>query len=77
MAWFTDRDRSNFNYLFLFLPPPSKLEYLRNKSSNLHSVFVMITGFNDNGNIMLVVDLVVVFVVNFAMNKMVSRVMNK
>ncbi len=40
-------------------------------------LFVVITGFNNNDNMMLVVDLVVVFVVNFAMNKMVFRVMNE
>ena len=34
----------------------------------------MITGFSDNDNMMLVVELVVVFVVNFAMNKMRFRV---
>ncbi len=34
----------------------------------------MITGFNDNDSMMLVVELVVVFVVNFAMNKMRFRV---
>ena len=39
--------------------------------------FVVITGFNDNDNMMLVVYLVVVFMVNFAMNKMVFRVMNE
>ena len=39
--------------------------------------FVLITGFIDNDNMMLVVDLVVVFVVNFAINKMVFRVMNE
>ncbi len=39
--------------------------------------FVVITGFYDNDNMMLVVELVVVFVVNFAMNKIVFRVMNK
>ncbi len=38
------------------------------------SFFVVITGFNDNDNMMLVVDSVVVFVVNFAMNKMRFRV---
>ncbi len=37
-------------------------------------LFVVITGCNDNT--MLVVELVVVYVVNFAMNKMVFRVMN-
>ena len=37
----------------------------------------MITGCNDNDNMMLVVELVVVFMVNFAMNKMVFRGMNK
>ena len=35
---------------------------------------MVITGFNDNDNMMLVVNLVVVFVVNFAMNKMRFRV---
>ncbi len=50
--------------------------YLMNESFNLHSIFfVVITGFNDNDNIMLVVNLVVVFMVNFAMNNMVFRVM--
>ena len=45
---------------------------------NLHSVFfVVITGCNDNDIMMLVVELVVVFVVNYAMNKMVFRVMNE
>ena len=39
--------------------------------------FVVITGFNDNDNMMLVVELVVVFMVNFSMNKMVFRVMNE
>ena len=39
--------------------------------------FVLITGFNDNDNMMLVVDLVVVFVVNFALNKMRFRVMKE
>ena len=39
--------------------------------------FVVITGCNDNDNMMLVVELVVVFMVNFAMNKMVFRGMNK
>ena len=39
--------------------------------------FVVITEFNDNDNMMLVIDLVVVFMVNFAMNKMVFRVMNE
>ena len=39
--------------------------------------FVVITGFNDNDNMMLVVELVVVVAVNFAMNKMVFRVMNE
>ncbi len=34
----------------------------------------MITGFNDNDNMMLLVNLVVVFVVNFVMNKMRFRV---
>ena len=38
---------------------------------------VVITGFNDNDNMMLVIELVVVFVVNFAMNKMVFRVRNE
>ena len=37
----------------------------------------MITGCNDNANMMLVVELVVVFMVNFAMNKMVFKVMNE
>ena len=36
--------------------------------------FVVITGFNDNDNMMLVVNLVVVFVVNFAMTKVAFRV---
>ena len=36
--------------------------------------FVVITGFNDNDNMMIVVNLVVVFVVNFSMNKMRFRV---
>ena len=35
---------------------------------------VVITGFNDNDNMMLVVEMVVVFVVNFAMSKMRFRV---
>ena len=35
---------------------------------------MVITGFNDNDKMMLVVELVVVFVVNFAMNKMRFRV---
>ena len=39
--------------------------------------FVVITGFNDNDNMLLVVELVVVFVVNFAMNKMRFRVMKE
>ena len=39
--------------------------------------FVVITWFNDNGNMILVVELVVVFVVNFAMNKMRFRVMKE
>ena len=39
--------------------------------------FVVITGCNDNDNMMLVVKFVVVFMVNFAMNKMVFRVMNE
>jgi hypothetical protein len=38
---------------------------------------VVITGCNDNDNMMLVVELVVVFMVNFAMNKMVFRGMNE
>ena len=38
---------------------------------------VMITGCNDNDNIMSVVKLVVVFMMNFAMNKMMFRVMNE
>ena len=33
--------------------------------------FVVITGCNGNDNMMLLVKLVVVFVVNFAMNKMI------
>ena len=37
-------------------------------------IFVVIIGFYDNANMMLVVELVVVFVVNFAMNKMSFRV---
>ena len=49
--------------------------YLRNESLNLHSVFfVVISGFNDNDNMMLVIEFVVIFVLNFAMNKMVFRV---
>ena len=39
--------------------------------------FVVITGCNDNDHMMLVVELVMVFMVNFAMNKMVFRVMNE
>ena len=39
--------------------------------------FVVITGFNDNDNMMIVVELVVVFVVNFDMNKMRFRVMKE
>ena len=38
---------------------------------------MVITGCNDNANMMLVVELVVVFMVNFAMNKMVFKVMNE
>ena len=53
-----------------FLSQISKLEYFRNKSFNLYSVFfVVITGFNDNDNMMLVVKLGVVFMVDFAMNE--------
>ena len=33
--------------------------------------------FNDNYNMMLVVDLLIVFMLNFAMNKMVFRVMTE
>ncbi len=40
----------------------------------LRPCFVVITGCNDNDNM---VELVVVFVVNFVMNKMVFRVMNE
>ena len=36
--------------------------------------FVVITGFNDNDNMTLVVNLVVVFMVNFAMTKVAFRV---
>ena len=44
----------------------------------LPSVFVVvITGCNDNDSMMLVVELVLVFVVNFAMNNMVFRAMNE
>ena len=39
--------------------------------------FVVITEFNDNSNMMLVVELMVVFMMNFAMNKMVFREMNE
>ncbi len=39
--------------------------------------FVVITGFNDNDNVVLVVELVVVFVVNFAMNKMRFNMMKE
>jgi len=39
--------------------------------------FVVITGCNDNDNMMSVVKLVVVFMMNFAMNKMMFRVMNE
>ncbi len=35
---------------------------------------MVITGFNDNDNMMLVIKLVEIFVVNFAMNKMRFRV---
>ena len=38
--------------------------------------FVVITGFNEDDNLMLVVQ-VVVFVMNFAMNKMRFRVMKE
>ena len=38
--------------------------------------FVVITGFNDNDN-MIVVELVVVFMVNFVMNNMRFRVMKE
>ena len=38
---------------------------------------VVITGCNDNDNMMSVVKLVVVFMMNFAMNKMMFRVMNE
>ncbi len=41
--------------------------------SSFH-LFVVITGCKDNDNMMLVVELVVVFVVNFTMNKMRFRV---
>ncbi len=41
---------------------------------NFIPLFLVITGFNDNDNMMLVVKLVVVFVVNFTMNKMRFRV---
>ncbi len=44
--------------------------------SSFH-LFVVITGCNGNDDIMLVVELMVVFMVNFAMNKMVFRVMNE
>ena len=36
----------------------------------------VITGYNDNDDTMPVVELMVVFMVNFAMNQMVLRVMN-
>ena len=36
-------------------------------------IFVVITGFNDDGNMILVVELMVVFLVNFAMNNMKFR----
>ncbi len=37
----------------------------------------MITGFNNNDNMMLMVQLVMVFVVNFIMNKIVFMEMNE
>ncbi len=45
--------------------------------STVAAFFVMITRFNDNYNTMLVVKLVVVFVMNFAMHKMVFRAKNE
>ena len=38
---------------------------------------MVVTWCNGNDNMMLVVDVVVVFVMNFTMNKMVFRVMNE
>ncbi len=38
--------------------------------------FMVITGCDNNDNRILLVELVVIFMVNFAINKMVFRVMN-
>ena len=55
-----------------------KMEKLSNESSNLYSIsFVVITGCNENGNMMLVIELVVVFIVNFAMDKIMFMEMNE
>ena len=55
-----------------------KMEKLSNESSNLYSIsFVVITGCNENGNMMLVIKLVVVFIVNFAMDKIMFMDMNE
>ncbi len=59
-----------------FIPPSSGITQQREIESSFR-LFVVITGCNDNDNMMLVVNLVVVFVVNFAMNNMVFRVMNE
>ena len=54
------------------------MEKLSNESSNLYSIsFVVITGCNENGNMMLVIKLVVVFIVNFAMDKTMFMEMNE
>ena len=60
-----------------FVPPLSSAITPQRELKSSFRFFVVITGCNDNDNMMLVVELVVVFVMNFAMNKMVFRVMNK
>ena len=58
------------------LPLSSGITQQRELESSFR-FFVVITWFNDNDNMMLMVDLVVVFMVNFSMNNMAFRVMNE
>jgi len=60
-----------------FVPPLSSGITQQWELESSFRFFVVITGCNDNDNMMLVVELVLVFVVNFAMNNMVFRAMNE
>ncbi len=53
------------------------IAYKSNNIDETHTLSHKQTHFNDNDKMMLMVDLVMVFMVNFAMNKMVIRVMNE